>query len=245
VSAVQVDHSGATTLVTLNRPDRLNAFNEDLVSDLMKAVQTATSDGTRLMVIRGSGKGFSGGFDLSDLDDVSDRDLVARFIAVEELLQAVCHASFATLALVHGPCYGAAADLVAVCDWRIATPDARFRMPGSRFGLVLGTGRLARLVGADTARKLLFREKPFGAEEALSSGFVTEVSDQTGWSEREASILAQATSVDRETYAAMKARMLTDDPGGDMAALKHSTSEGSVKARIQAYVAGMKAAKTK
>lgn len=141
---VSVTREGSLTRVRLNRAEKLNAFNAELVDGLMHAVRTAHEDGTRLLVITAEGKGFSGGFDLNDLDAQSDGDLLLRFVRVEELLQAVHHAPFATLALVHGACYGAAADLVAACHFRVAAPDARFRMPGLRFDLVLGTRIILR-----------------------------------------------------------------------------------------------------
>jgi hypothetical protein len=62
---------------------------------------------------------------------------------------------------------GAGADLVAACDWRIAAPATRFRMPGLRFGIVLGTRRFAALVGADAAHEILVTSRSFGASASI------------------------------------------------------------------------------
>ncbi|MEQ9556941.1 MAG: enoyl-CoA hydratase/isomerase family protein, partial [Rhodospirillales bacterium] len=121
---------GGTTEITLNRTDKANALGPDLVEDMIAAVAAAASDGTRLLVLRGEGKSFCSGFDLSDLETVTDGDLVHRLIRIETLLQAVYHAPFPTLALAHGRVFGAGADLFCACSRRIAAPGTSFRMPG-------------------------------------------------------------------------------------------------------------------
>lgn len=227
----------------LNRPEKLNAFSADLVEALHSALLTAEQEDVRLLVFTGAGKGFSGGFDLSGLPEMSDEDLVQRFVRVEELLQAAYHAPFGTMALVHGPCYGAAADLVAACQWRVGTPDARFRMPGLNFGIVLGTGRLTNLVGADAAHALLLRTKPFGAAEALECGFLQDVADQSDWPEVESRALNAVLSLEAANFRAMTERTRQSDRKADMAALVRSASHGSIKARITAYLAALSAGK--
>lgn len=242
-STVTVTREDTTVHVCLNRPDRLNAFSSDLVDALSAAVAEAATQETRLMIFTGAGKGFSGGFDLSDLDAMSDGDLLLRFVRTEQLLQQVYHAPFATLALVHGACYGAAADLVAACQWRVAAPGARFRMPGLRFGITLGTARLARLVGADTARSLLLRDAPFDTEEALQTGFISAVTEQTDWSSTIEQCASNAGALSPVTYATMLDRTRVDTREADMAALVQSVAMGSIKERVQAYLAAVKAAK--
>lgn len=241
MSVVAVAPEGPVVRITLDRPDKLNAFSADLVEELSDAVEKAEASDARLIVFQGAGRGFSGGFDLSDIEAMSDGDLLLRFVRVEQLLQQVHHARIATLVLAHGPCHGAAADLVAACQWRVATPDAHFRMPGSRFGLVLGTGRLAQLVGSDAARRLVLRDKPFGADEALETRFVTDIAPTDEWPQTETRILDQVLALDVETYAALSDRQRTDTRDADMTALVQSASRESVKARVQAYLAEMKA----
>ena len=242
-STVLTETDGTITRITLNRPEKLNAFSADLVEETIAAFETAETDGTRLVVFQGAGKGFSGGFDLDGLPEMSDGDLLMRFVRVEQLLQQVYHSNVATMALVHGPCYGAAAELVAACEWRFMSPDARFRMPGSRFGIVLGTARLANLVGADAARQLVLRDKPFGAEEAISTGYINAVSDVSDWPGRLDAALAQVTALDAETYAALAGRRRIDTRDADMAALVASATRGSITQKVQAYLDEMAAAR--
>ena len=242
-SPVTVTREDTTVHICLNRPDRLNAFSGDLVDALSAAIAEAATQETRLLVFTGAGKGFSGGFDLSDLDTMTDGDLLLRFVRAEQLLQQVYHAPFATLALVHGACYGAAADLVAACQWRVAAPGARFRMPGLRFGITLGTARLARLAGADAARSLLLRDAPFDTEEALQTGFISAVAAQEDWTDTIEQCHRDASALTANTYAAMLDRTRIDTREADMAALVQSVAVGSIKERVQAYLASVKAAK--
>lgn len=230
---------GGCLNITLNRPDRLNAFNAELVEGLHDAVQMAADEEVRAVIFRGAGKGFSGGFDLSALDDESDGDLLHRFVRVEQLLQSVAHAPFATIACVHGPCYGAAADLVAACQARIGTASARFRMPGAFFGLVLGTGRLTALVGADHARQLVQRPKPFGAKEADATGFLTTIVEEVEWEAWIEKRMAHVHMFDLMTYATLSARQRVDTRSADLETLVNSITSSSIKTRIQAYVGSL------
>lgn len=243
MSAVAVETDGPVTRITLNRPDKLNAFNDALVDGATAALAEAERAGARLVVFQGAGKGFSGGFDLGAVEEMSDGDLLLRFVRVEALLQAVHHARAATVALVRGSCYGAAADLVAACQWRVAAPGARFRMPGARFGLVLGTARLVALIGEDRARALLLHDAPFSAEQAMEAGFLTEIAEQESWDRVGERIAAHVMTLDAETFAALSARKRRDTRAEDLAALVRSVAAGSVKARIRGYLAEMAAAR--
>lgn len=237
---VLVECRDATTFVTLNRPQKLNAFDAALVDALLAAVQTASRDGTRLLVFRGAGKGFSGGFDFGGIDAQSDGDLVLRFIRVEQLLQAVWRAPFVTMALVHGPCFGASADLAAACVHRIATADAKFRMPGLQFGVVLGTRRLVHVIGRDAARSILTSSRVVTADEARRVGLVTEVLEQGEWETAVTRVAAEAAVLEPARLGRLMALSQPGDDDGDIAALVHSVSPPGLKERIKGYLASIK-----
>lgn len=232
-----IERTDATAVLTLNRVEKLNALNATLVEALIEAVDAAIAAGTRLIVLRGAGKGFSAGFDVDGLDGASDGDLVLRFLRLEMLLQRVQHAPVATLALVNGPCFGAAADLVAACQSRIAAPGARFRMPGLRFGVVLGTRRLAHLVGTDAARDLIEASKVFDHEEALADGFLTGIAPQDAWPDLIRARAESAAVLTPENRAALMACTIADTRDADLAALARSVAQPGLKERIRAYVA--------
>ena len=78
--AVIVTHHNRVTTCTLNRPDKLNALNADLVEGLLQALENARTKNSQLVVFRGTGRAFCAGFDLSDLAALSDADLLYRFV---------------------------------------------------------------------------------------------------------------------------------------------------------------------
>ena len=241
MSLIIYSREGPLARITLNRPEKLNAFNVELVDELMAAVSKAAASEARMLVIQAEGKGFSGGFDLSDIEQSSDGDLLLRLIRVERLVQAVHHAPIATLALVHGPCYGAAAELVAACQWRVATSDASFRMPGPHFGVVLGSRRLTDLVGEDAFRRLVLRDGPFTAQDGFAEGYLTRVAEKSGWTDIESRILADVSAIDAGTYAGILSQQRRDLRDSDLAALVRSGSDGSLKASILSHLRQMAA----
>src|SRR5688572_33135990 len=163
-----VERRGTTLFLTLDRPGKMNALSATLVEALLAAVNGAYADGTRLLVLRGNGKNFSAGFDMGGYESQSEGDLLLRFVRIEQLLQAVRHAPFDTLVLAHGKNFGAGVDLVCACARRVASPEATFRMPGLKFGLVLGTRLFAQRVGAERARQVLQVSQTFNTVDGLA-----------------------------------------------------------------------------
>jgi enoyl-CoA hydratase/carnithine racemase len=229
-----IGRAGPLTELTLARPAKANALSAELVEALLAAVTTAAGDGTRLLVLRGEGKNFCAGFDFSDLETSSDGDVLRRLARIEILLQALYHAPMATLALAQGGTYGAGADLVACCDRRIAAPDTVFRMPGLRFGVALGTRRLAARVGADRALEIQASARSFDAAEAANIGFINAIAPAEGWGKIVNDMLARQ-KLDARAHAALKARVQVDSRDADMAALIHLASVPGLKDRIKAF----------
>jgi enoyl-CoA hydratase/carnithine racemase len=226
---------GAVTRLTLNRPQKANALSAALVEALIESVQAAHADGTRLLAFDGAGNHFCAGFDFAGFEEVTEGDLVLRFIRIETLLQLVHHAPFATLALAHGRNFGAGADLVCACSRRVAAPGATFRMPGLQFGLVLGTRRLAARVGTDTARDLLETSATFDAERALHARFITRIAGREDWPEAIAEAAEAAGALTADAAARMHAQTLADTRDADLAALVASATVPGLKDRIRRY----------
>ncbi|MGE0854877.1 MAG: enoyl-CoA hydratase/isomerase family protein [Hyphomicrobiaceae bacterium] len=229
-----------TTVLTLARPDKLNALDERLVDELIAAFDEAARDGTRLCVIRGQGKGFSGGFDFSDLERQTDGDLALRFLRVETMLQRIHHAPFVTMALVHGACFGAAADVVAACTHRVASSGATFRMPGLRFGIALGTRRLAELIGRDAAFDMLQTSKVIDANRALADGLLTRIEEQDAWPQLIDEAAKAAAVLPPSSLHRLLDLTRQDQRDADLAALARSVTEPGLKSRIAAYLASLK-----
>ena len=130
------------TRIVLTRPQIGNSLSSGLVNALTDAVSACYEDGTRILVIEGSGPNFCTGFDLSDLESETDDSLLARFVRVELLLQKVYYAPFLTVALAQGRAFGAGADLFAACEQRWIVESAMFSFPGAsaRSGPANGAG---------------------------------------------------------------------------------------------------------
>lgn len=219
-----------TLTLTLDRPERGNALAADLVEALLAAVTGACADDAlHTLVLRGAGRHFCTGLDLSDLEQLRDGDLLHRLVRIETLLAALWHAPLRTVAVAQGRAWGAGADLVAVCEHRIALPGATFRFPGAQFGIVLGTRRLAERLGADRARALVTTGGELDAAAALAQGLATAHDDAP----------LPPPRVSRATAAALRAATRTDHRDADLAALVRSAAEPGLVARVAAYRAGL------
>jgi enoyl-CoA hydratase/carnithine racemase len=228
-------HEGHVTHLTLNRPQKANALSSALVEALLDAVEYACTDGTRLLILEGAGAHFCAGFDFSDLQASSDGELALRFIRIETLLQQLHHAPFETLVFTHGRNFGAGGDLACCCGIRVAAPGTTFSLPGLRFGVVLGTRRLAGRVGTDHARAILSESRTFDADEAHRIGFATRVAPQSDWSKLVAAARANCELLTPAAAAALHRRTVTDSRDADMAELARSVSAPGLKERIRLF----------
>ena len=228
-------HAGHVTRLTLNRPGKANALSASLVESLINAVEYAGTDGTRLLILEGSGKHFCAGFDFTGYAEATEGELVLRFVRIEHLLQSVYHAPFATLALAHGGIFGAGADLVCACGTRVAAPDTTFRMPGLRFGLVLGTSRLAQRIGADAARDVLQTSRTFDAQVGRELGFITHIAAPDEWPAFADSARDASLTLTQPALARLNRQTVIDTRDADMAALAQSASVPGLKERIRIF----------
>lgn len=220
---------GGVATLTLARPERGNALAADLVEALLAATDSALADAAvHTLVLRAEGPHFCTGLDLSTLAESSDGDLLLRLVRIETLLSRLWQAPLRTVALAQGRCWGAGADLFAVCEQRHAAEGTSFRFPGAQFGIVLGTRRLAERVGVDNARRVVTEGLEWSAAQALAAGLVTTVGlqDAMTW---------PAPRVDAATAAALRCATRSDFADADLAALVRSAARPGLKERITAY----------
>lgn len=223
--------------ITLLRGDRGNALNPELVTALDEALQQAAADKVALVVLRGEGKHFCTGIDLSAIETLDDQQLLARFVAIEQLLARVWSAPFLTVAVGQGRAMGAGADLFAACDWRIAMQGSGYAFPGAAFGLVLGTRRLAARVGPDCAMRLVLSGRLVDSVEACDLGLASGLADEDGVSAQLDEARVAATRCPSGTIAAIRRAAYADqaDVSGDLAALTASAGRPGLRDRIIAY----------
>ncbi len=246
---IERDDALCLTRITLDRPTRGNSLSAAMVLELADAIATCHSDGTRVLCIDADGANFCTGFDLSGLDDEDDDSLLARFVRIELLLQAIHRAPFLTVAVAQGRAWGAGADLFVACSQRWAQADASFAFPGAGFGLILGTRRLAAKVGAPRAEAWIAGAARIGSEEALVSGLATRCLERSDAENPAVAAMAavrtfsEATqAVDGATLAAIREAAGAagqaaglDADGEDLARLVRSAARPGLRERIAAY----------
>ena len=233
---VDLQRDGDVWTLTLARPDKRNALSSELVEALIDLVHRAPGEGAKVLVFRGEGKNFSAGFDFSDLEQQTEGDLVLRFVRVEMLLQAVAASPCLTVALVHGRTFGAGVDLVASCRQRYATADSSFRMPGLKFGLVLGTRRFGAIVGRENAASLQEEAATFDAARAQQLGFLHGICEQAEWPDVVERARAKASALPEWSRNALYEVLSARDADADLAWLVRSAARPGLKQRIAEYL---------
>jgi enoyl-CoA hydratase/carnithine racemase len=226
--------------ITLNRPDKLNALSARIVEELIQAFDDAEAAKMPLVVLQGEGRCFSAGFDMSEVQSQSEGDLVLRFIRIETLLNRVASSSCFTVALAHGRNFGAGVDLIAACNLRVAAPGSTFRMPGLKFGLVLGSARFARIVGPREAHRILGTAATFDVERACANGFIERMASPEQHAEVIDEALRHVNALPAESRALLRRALDTEQADTDLAALVRSASVPGIHERIAAYLASSK-----
>jgi enoyl-CoA hydratase/carnithine racemase len=177
---IEVDEATAVATVTLDRPDRLNALSRVLLGELVHACRWLDEQPElKVVVVRGAGRAFSGGFDLADFATPSEEHSVRDTADLGRLAaEALAGIRQLTVAAVHGHCVGGGVVLVSCCDVRVAADDARFVIPEVDLGIPLAWGGIPRLVrelGPALTKELVLTCRPFDAAEAVAWRFVNRV----------------------------------------------------------------------
>jgi methylglutaconyl-CoA hydratase len=174
---IEASPDGVAT-VTINRADRRNAFNAEVIGALREAFETLEgADGLRVIFVTGAGGTFSAGADLEwmrDAADYTEADNREDAMAMARMLKQLHDLPILTVALVEGAAYGGGAGLAAACDMAVATSDARFAFSEVKLGLVAATisPYVVAAVGARRARGLFALGRPFDAADAQRFGLV-------------------------------------------------------------------------
>lgn len=233
---VTVERSQEVWTLSLARADKRNALSAELVDELLQLVEGAPAAGAKVIVFRGEGRNFSAGFDMSAAQEQGEGELVLRFIRIEMLLQAVASSPCLTLAFAHGRTMGAGVDLVAACRQRYASADASFRMPGLKFGLVLGTRRLGEIVGREQAVALQEEAATFDAAQARELGFLHGIVEPEGWPAVVERARAKAAALPAWSRGALYEVLSTAQSDTDLAWLVRSAARPGLKQRIADYL---------
>jgi enoyl-CoA hydratase/carnithine racemase len=178
---VRFERRDSLAVLTLNRPDKLNAINAAMIDGLHRALDAAeVDDAVRAVVLVGAGRAFSSGFDLDmETGDEARPDPIAVRRALENdfrIIMRFWDCPKVTIAAVHRYCLGSAMELALACDLTIAADDCVFGAPEVRFGSGIVAMLLPWLAGPKRAKHLLLTgEDRLPATQALAMGLVSEV----------------------------------------------------------------------
>jgi enoyl-CoA hydratase/carnithine racemase len=174
VRVVVVESRGGVGIVTLNRPEKLNALNSEMVSQLEQVVTALDADAEiGAIVLTGAGdRAFSAGGDLAEQVAALEQERAFPRVNASQLLHEV---KKPTIAAIRGYCFGGGALLAIHCDIRIGGEDARLKFHGASYGRAPGGAVLPRIVGEAKAKELLFTGDELGAAEALRIGLLNQV----------------------------------------------------------------------
>jgi methylglutaconyl-CoA hydratase len=177
---IEATIEGAVTIV-LNRPERRNAFNADLISALEEALRTvAVAEGVRAVFLRGSAGTFSAGGDIDEMRRAADRtegENREDALALAQMMKQLWDMPQMTIALIEGPAIGAGAGIAAACDVAVATADARFGFSEVKLGLFpsILAPYAVNAIGPRHARTLFVTGRLFDAAFAERIGLISEV----------------------------------------------------------------------
>jgi len=176
MSDIKVERKGEIEWVTLNRPDRMNAYDAEMAQELIAAIENASDAG--VIVLTGTGRAFCAGGYLANLSEPDPEALRSMFYGSLKVYEAIRTSPRPVIAAVNGAAAGGGNELVIACDLAIAADKATFGQTGVKVGsapVLGGTNFLAMVVGEKRAKEIAFMCRRYSAERALEMGLINQV----------------------------------------------------------------------
>lgn len=178
---LQPERRGSLLLVTINRPENLNALNTAFFDEMDQLIANEAADpGITAVVITGAGKAFVAGADIAELVNKTPEEAEAFSLRGQNTFRGLTAVKVPVIAAINGFALGGGLELALACDFRIASNNARFGQPEVNLGLIpgyAGTQRLPRLIGLGDALYMLTTGEMLTAAEALRIGLVQKVTE--------------------------------------------------------------------
>lgn len=214
-ATVLYQREGNIGIITLNRPERLNAINRELLRDFIARLHAAREDREAVAILlTGAGRAFCAGEDLKETSaGKSWETWIEETDGLQEIQRVILRLGKPLIAVVRGYALGGGCEFAMSCDIRIAAQDARFGFPETGLGLTVttaGTKLLSQLVGLGKAKELIFTGQFIEAEEALRIGLVNQVvPGENLWDEA----MAMARKIGERSPLALKLSRIAIDQG--------------------------------
>jgi methylglutaconyl-CoA hydratase len=208
-ATVEIKEANGVHTITMNRPDRRNALNPQMIAELTHALTDSATCPCGVVVLTGAGTAFCSGMDLESLKSFSDQrpeDQRADAESTMWMMRRLYELSKPTIAAVNGAAIAGGAGLATLCDFTLASPKAKFGYTEVRIGFIpaIVSVFLLEMVGEKKAKSLLLSGRVLGAEEALSLGLVNEVVPESELIPRTLALAALLLKNSPESMAAVK-----------------------------------------
>ncbi|MBE7412622.1 MAG: enoyl-CoA hydratase-related protein [Leptospiraceae bacterium] len=176
---LKIEKKDAVAKVEINRPEALNALNEELLSEIEENTKDLEKDSNiRVMILTGAGKAFVAGADIAKMKDFDSNGGHKFSDFGQRVFNSIQNSDLVSIAAINGFALGGGLELALSCDIRIASTNAKLGLPEVSLGLIPGFGgtqRLSRLVGLGKANELILTGDMITAEEALHFGLVNKL----------------------------------------------------------------------
>jgi methylglutaconyl-CoA hydratase len=179
-STVTLAYDGLVATITLNRPEKRNAISYELIDDVLRALAEVESSPAQILIITGAGKAFCSGMDLDNLRSITGRtpeENQSDSATMARLFRTLYEFPKVTIAAVNGPAIAGGCGVATLCDFTLASTEAKFGYTEVRIGFVpaIVSTFLLRQIGEKQARDLLLTGRIIGAEEAFRLGLANEI----------------------------------------------------------------------
>ncbi|MGZ0050833.1 enoyl-CoA hydratase-related protein [Brevibacillus gelatini] len=177
---VRFERDGHVAIITLNRPDELNALNYDTLQrlgDLIEQVRLESKD-IRVLLIKGEGRAFCAGADLKERRTLNEQQVRRNVRKIRDVFTALERLPQPTIAMINGFAFGGGFELALACDFRYAVEEAKMGLTEVSLGIIPGAGgtqRLSRLIGPSKAKELILTARRIQATEASRLGIVNGI----------------------------------------------------------------------
>lgn len=177
---VKFERDGHMGIITLCRPDELNALNYDTLErlgELLDQVRLDQKD-TRVLIVRAKGRAFCAGADLKERRTLTEQQVRRNVRKIRDVFTALERLPQPTIAMINGFAFGGGFELALACDFRFAVEEAKMGLTEVSLGIIPGAGgtqRLSRLIGPSLAKELILTARRISAKEAYELGFLNGV----------------------------------------------------------------------